>query len=55
MEVAQSFLLPRAEAVDGLLIRLDDSINDVRSQLSDLRKQMGIAETGRPFLVRRAA
>lgn len=53
LEVAQGHLLPRPEAVDGILIRVTDEIRTVRSELTELRRQMGVAQS--PYLVRRGA
>ncbi|MDE2099635.1 MAG: hypothetical protein KGL39_20450 [Patescibacteria group bacterium] len=57
LEVGQNHLLPRSEAVDGVLIRLSDEVRSVRDELSTLRRQMGIADRsgGRPFLIARTA
>lgn len=55
LESAQNHLLPRAEAVDGVLIRLVDEYRSVRQELTDLRRQLGIDPSRRPFLVQRVA
>lgn len=57
LEVAQDHLLPRSEAVDGLLIRVEDDLRSVRQELSDLRREMGVADhsTCRPFVIRKFA
>lgn len=57
MDVAQNHLLPRAEAVDGVLIRLLDEGRSVRQEIDELRRQMGMAasSTGSPYLIARTA
>lgn len=56
LEVAQDHLLPRSEAVDGLLIKVEDDLRSVRQELSDLRRQMGIADhASQPFIIRKFA
>lgn len=56
LEVAQNHLLPRSEAVDAILMRLNDEFRSVRSELADLRREMGgTSSVARPFLVARRA
>lgn len=57
LEVAQNHLMPRSEAVDGVLIRMSDDLRSFQQELIQMRRQMGIADVsgGRPFLVRSAA
>jgi hypothetical protein len=55
LEVAQNHLLPRSEAVDAILMRLNDEFRTVRSELADLRRDIGCAGSSRPFLVARRA
>lgn len=51
LEVGQDHLLPRAEAVDGLLIRVDDELHTVRQELYNLRREMGLASASDSRLV----
>lgn len=55
MAVAQGHLLPRAEAVDAVMARIIEEFNDFRSEMVDLRRQLGLGGEARPFLVRRTA
>jgi hypothetical protein len=58
LEVAQAYLLPRAEAVDGVLIQLCDNVRTVRNELDELRRVMGVADrsmNSRVYLMKRSA
>lgn len=57
LEVAQNHLLPRSEAVDAILMRLNDEYRSVREELAMIRREMGGVSSvmARPFLVARRA